>query len=88
MTITLPRPDLRGLYKGINQKNAKPVVKCDLNGVPIRTYRSVADAAHSLGISHSGIARCCKGKSKSFAGFRWRFVATPLSGLSGEDNQP
>ena len=77
MTITLPRSDLRGLYKGVNRKNAKPVVKCDLNGTPIRTYRSIADAAHFMGISHSGIARCCKGESKSFDGFIWRYVTQP-----------
>lgn len=45
----------------------------DKHGRFVRSIRSARDAERELGISHSTILDCCKGKAYSAGGFIWRF---------------
>lgn len=51
----------------------KPVAQIDIqSGKIIKIFSSQSEAAKELGLSRpAGISRCCTGKSKSCAGFRW-----------------
>lgn len=83
---TPPRTDLRIVYRNCG-RNSKPVMKLTLEGVELKRYRSILDAATSNGgISQALIKKVCDGKKESYDGFIWRYIS--LSGLSGEDNQP
>lgn len=68
-------------------KHCRPVQRLDLEGNVLQTYKSIYDAKTCTALGYAGIRDCVKGIRKDFAGFKWRFVTTTLSGLSGEDNQ-
>ena len=40
----------------------------------IKVWDSIMDVERELGIDHSSISRCCKGKQKSAGGFIWKYV--------------
>lgn len=57
-----------------NPSKRKPVMKCDLNGMPIETYASIKEAAALNHISKRMISDCCHGKFKTGKGFIWKFI--------------
>lgn len=59
-------------YKNLGK--SKKVNQYTLNGKYINTYSSVGEASRSLGINHSHISECCRGKIKSYKNFIWRYV--------------
>ena len=65
-------------YGTIPEKNSKahsiPVVQCDMNGNPIRTYPSATAAAKSIGLTRGAVTKCCKGQNKTAGGYRWRYI--------------
>ena len=65
-------------YGTIPEKNSKahsiPVVQCDMNGNPIRTYPSATAAAESIGLTKGAVTKCCKGQNKTAGGYRWRYI--------------
>ena len=60
--------------KHINGKLSKKVLQIDkkTNEV-IAEFPSVSEVERQLGISHSNISLCCKGKYKTCGGFKWRY---------------
>jgi len=57
------------------EKLKNPVVQLDLNGNVLRIYESVAAAVRDMKIkSVSAITNCCKGKTKTACGFKWKYV--------------
>lgn len=60
-----PRPEGGG-------KKPHPVIRLDENGVE-KYYQSVADAARDVGVTRSMINRCCSGKQKTSAGYKWKY---------------
>ena len=54
--------------------NRKAVRQLSLAGAEIQCWGSVREAASALGCDSEAIARSCKGKSRSSAGFRWEFL--------------
>lgn len=46
----------------------------------IKIWDSIADIERELGINHSNISKCCKGKQKSAGGYVWRYVEGDESG--------
>lgn len=57
------------------QKNrVKAVQQMDMSGNVINVFDSIRRAEAELGIDHSLISACCKGKRKSTGGYRWAFI--------------
>lgn len=59
--------------KGKESKKAIPVDQYDKDGNFIKSFGSIADAAGELGCQRSGICFCLKGRTKSCAGFVWKY---------------
>lgn len=55
-----------------------PVIKCDLRGNHLKTYKSAARAAEILGKSPSAIYECLNGNRKSAYGFTWKYAYNPF----------
>lgn len=55
--------------------NSKKVVQYDKQTHElIKVWDSMHDVERELGINHSNISECCKGKRKSAGGFVWEYV--------------
>jgi group I intron endonuclease len=52
---------------------SKEVIKLDLNGNLIQVYPSITIAAKEHNISTASLSYCCSGKTKTSAGFKWKF---------------
>lgn len=61
--------------KTIKEKYSKAVIQLSMNNEEIREFYSLRDAARSLGSEKkvSDIIKCCKGKSLSCMGYKWRY---------------
>lgn len=69
--IELKRIENRKLHGYKNAVSRSIKVECvELNAV----YNSVKKASESLGISESGIVKCCKGKRETSGGYHWRYA--------------
>jgi group I intron endonuclease len=53
--------------------NRKPVVQLTVGGVFIAEHFNILEASKTVGVSHSGISRCCKGEMSISAGFKWAY---------------
>lgn len=62
--------------------NKIPVLQLDFDGNVIREWCSAADAMESLDIVN--ITACCRGRSGSAGGFRWRYSEPDLAASFGE----
>lgn len=52
-----------------------PIYQCDLSGNIIKEWSCAKVAAEELGYSnYSGINQCCKGKTKTYKGYVWKYV--------------
>ena len=65
--------------KGLNvkalEKTRKKVNQYTINGIYLKTYKSIADAARELNlINGCNISYCCKGKRKTAYGYVWRYA--------------
>ena len=58
-----------------NRKRSVPVVCTFADGSEVM-FESATDAARYFSIDRGDICRCCKGKSKSAGGFKWRYDTT------------
>lgn len=74
---------LRVMPKGKNSWNygrkdegcSVPVNQIDKNtGKIIKTFPSIRSAANKLKIINTGIANCCRGDTKTSAGFKWEYA--------------
>ena len=52
----------------------KPVMKLTMDGREIAVYESVTVAARQHGISHTQISKAVRGKAKTAAGYKWKYV--------------
>ena len=64
---------VKPVFTGKN--GSKPVAQIDKNtGKIIKVFGSQSEAARALGLSRpANISKCCVGKAKSCAGYRWEF---------------
>lgn len=46
-------------------------VKCVTTG---KIYNSIKEITHDLGLSHSNIVACCRGRRKTCGGMKWEYV--------------
>lgn len=56
-----------------SENSGKIVYQYSLNGIFIKDYRSVREAARELNTSHASISRCCNGEYKQANGFIFRY---------------
>ena len=55
------------------KKNAIQILQFTKDGMFIKEWPSAKEAERQLGIYHSYICACCKGRYKSAGGFVWRY---------------
>lgn len=60
------------IYK--NRTSTVPVSQYTINGIFLKRFDSIKEAALSVGNSSSSILNCCKRKTKSSAGYLWRYA--------------
>lgn len=58
-------------YANMKKKLAKPISQYTKDGIWIRDYESISDAARKVGIGNSGISLCLCGKADTAGGFKW-----------------
>lgn len=58
---------------GIKHPNSKPIIQFTKNGKLIRKWDCSMDIERELGINHSLIPRCCKGKLQTTGGYKWKY---------------
>ncbi len=58
----------------IGVQNSKPIARISEDGILIKTFNSIAEAARFYGISESGIGNVCKHKSKQTYGMIFKFL--------------
>ncbi len=61
----------------------RPVYQFDLNGMLIRCWPAITQAARGIGVSHTAIINACKGlhSTKTVGGFRWSYNDQQLDPL-------
>ena len=57
----------------VGEQFSKQVLQFSLDGVLICTYKSATEAGNRVGVSASAISNACRGKSKTCAGFVFRY---------------
>lgn len=58
-----------------NGKNAaRKVEQLDLDGNVIATFENAHEAQRVTGVRNGNINKCCRGKTKTSCGYRWRFA--------------
>lgn len=50
-----------------------PILQLSLDGILIKEFSSVTEAANSLNIFNSNIVKCLKGKIKTYKNYKWRY---------------
>ena len=65
---------MKGRYKG-NKWGSKKIIQLTLDGIFVREWDAIKDAAESFGVSSSAIWNCLNGKCqvKSIKGFKWEY---------------
>ena len=56
------------------EKQSSPIIQFTKDGEFIKEWPSAHEAECKLGISHSSICHCLKGKAKTAGGFVWRYA--------------
>lgn len=62
------------LKKENKKSRGKAVNQYTKDGVFIKTFETITDAAEELGCCVAAISNCCLGRAKTSQGFRWSFV--------------
>lgn len=64
-----------GATEKASEKRQIPVVQLDLSGNKIKEYSRITFAAIELGCDRGDISKCCKGRKKTTAGFKWMYLS-------------
>lgn len=59
--------------EGIIKKQGRPVLQFTLGGEFIQEWRCIAEAADYYRVDRTSLGRCCQGKFKKSAGFKWKY---------------
>ena len=71
--ILLNIPPIKTKGDRISEAKLKPVVQYDINGSFIKEWESIKEVSNIMGISHTHISACCKGKRPTAGGFQWAY---------------
>lgn len=72
---------------------SKSVAQFTVDGEYIRTFPSTMEVERQLGIAHTNVSACCKGKVKTAGHYKWKYVepvstnCTPSTGTMGETGE-
>lgn len=55
------------------KKLSNPIIQYDLEGNFIREWASSREIERELNFAHTNINNCCKGKYKTFYGYKWEY---------------
>ena len=69
----LHREQMRNFSKIGGKKNSISILQFTKDGELVKEWPSLSDAERQLGIFHSNICLCLKGRLKSTGGFVWRY---------------
>ena len=58
----------------LRNRICKPVASCDDNGVIVKVYDSIVEAAKDVEVSTAAIIRCLKNPSGKCMGYSWTYV--------------
>lgn len=53
--------------------SCRPIIQYEIWGKPVRKWIGAKDAGKELGISPQGIISCCKGITKTYKNYVWKF---------------
>ena len=67
---------------GAEHPKSISIIQLNLDGQFIREWSAEREVERELGINHSNIALCCKGKRKSAGGFRWVYATDYRKSIS------
>ena len=59
---------------GEKHPRSKPVVQIDLNTNEVKVWGSTREAERIGGFCHNAIGECCRGKLKTYKGFKWMYL--------------
>lgn len=59
---------------GLEKKNGRDVVMCDLNGHEIKRYKKIAEASRDQKLNLSSVRHALSGKQKTAKGFIWKYA--------------
>lgn len=80
---------------GMRQSNGKGVRQFSQDGIFIKEWVSITDAARALGCGISAISNCANGRSKTSMGYKWSFVESsttkyarkPIASVEGSSKE-
>lgn len=55
------------------RNNRKPILQCDISWNVIREWKSAWTVQQELGYFSTHISSCCRGKKKTYKGYKWKF---------------
>lgn len=58
---------------GAAHPKSRPVLQLTIDGKLVKKWDCASDAVRECGFDSGGITHCCKGKSKSHKGFKWKY---------------
>ena len=73
MHLKLHREIREKCWKICGKKCSIPILQFAKDGTLIKEWPSLSEAERQLGICHSSIGQCLKGRLKSTGGFVWRY---------------
>ena len=59
---------------GEKHPRSKPVVQIDPNTNEVKVWGSTREAERIGGFCHNAIGKCCRGKLKTYKGFKWMYL--------------
>jgi group I intron endonuclease len=74
-----PKPGVSQSHKGRkspNEGKGKPIIQYDKQGNFIKNWPNAVKAGQGLGICDRSIDNCLRGKSKSSAGYIWKYLSS------------
>lgn len=63
----------RKVFKGSENKKSKKVLQFDLVGNFIKEWDSTHQVEETIGLTHTQVSRCCRGKYKTSGGYIWKY---------------
>lgn len=58
----------------MSKAHSIPIIQLTLNDEFVKQWDSARQAGRELNIHSTDITKCCKGKRKTYKGFKWRYV--------------
>jgi hypothetical protein len=69
---TLAKSSLTRIKNG--RRDNRAVIQMDFQGNEIAKFKSITEAANSIGIVESCVRRCCNGERNHSGGFKWKYA--------------